>query len=108
MDSPSTQPPSNEPSSDLPAVQGPPDSGAKPLPPDFDGHVPAGQTMPVDSSLVPAPETVEGDLIEKEWVEKAKQIVGQTSDDPFMQQQELSKMKAQYMKKRYNKDIGVK
>lgn len=47
------------------------------------------------------------DLIEKEWVEKAKAIVNHTKDDPRRQNTELNKMKADYIKKRYNKDIQV-
>lgn len=77
-------------------------------PSDFAGHVPEGQTMPTEVSLVPTPEiAADSDLIEKEWVDKAKQIVDHTSEDPFKQQEELSKMRADYMKKRYNKDLGA-
>jgi hypothetical protein len=47
------------------------------------------------------------DLIEKEWVERAKTIVARTQDDPFKQKDEMSKMKADYIKKRYNKTIPV-
>lgn len=47
------------------------------------------------------------DLIEKEWVEKAKQIVEQTKDDPYKQNQEMTKMKSDYLKKRYNREIKV-
>lgn len=47
------------------------------------------------------------DLIEKEWVNKAKQIVEQTKDDPHAQTAEMSKFKAEYQKKRYNKDVKV-
>lgn len=47
------------------------------------------------------------DLIEKEWVEKAKTIVNQTKDDPYKQNKAINKMKADYIKKRYNKDIQV-
>jgi hypothetical protein len=49
----------------------------------------------------------DADLIEKEWVEKAKEIVARTSNDPFMQNIEMNKVKADYIKKRYNKDIKV-
>lgn len=49
----------------------------------------------------------DADLIEKEWVEKAKEIVGHTRSDPHAQNKELNKMKADYMKKRYNKDIKL-
>jgi hypothetical protein len=49
----------------------------------------------------------DADLIEKEWVEKAKEIVERTRSDPFMQNIEMNKVKADYIKKRYNKDIKV-
>lgn len=49
----------------------------------------------------------DNDLIEKEWVEKAKQIVDKTKDDPYLQNRELGNMRADYMKKRYNKDIKL-
>ncbi len=45
------------------------------------------------------------DLIEKKWVNKAKEIVDETQGDPFKQNQELHKVKADYIKKRFNKDI---
>ena len=47
------------------------------------------------------------DLIEKEWVNKAKAIVMQTRSDPHNQNKEMNKFKADYMKKRYNKDIKL-
>ena len=47
----------------------------------------------------------DGDLIEKEWVQKAKQIIASTKNDPHVQNKEMSRMKADYLKKRYNKDI---
>jgi hypothetical protein len=47
------------------------------------------------------------DLIEKEWVDKAKEIVERTKNDPHLQNQEMSKIKADYLKKRYNKEIKV-
>jgi len=45
------------------------------------------------------------DLIEKEWVQKAKDIVAHTMGDPYTQNKEINKIKADYIKKRYNKDI---
>ena len=47
------------------------------------------------------------DLIEKEWVAKAKQIVDKTRDDPYQQSQELTVFKNDYMQKRYNKTIKL-
>lgn len=49
----------------------------------------------------------DADLIEKAWVEKAKQLVDQTKSDPYKQSQEINKFKADYIKKRYNKDIQL-
>lgn len=48
------------------------------------------------------------DVIEPEWVNKAKSIVDQTSDDPYKQSEELTVFKADYMQKRYNKTIKLK
>lgn len=47
------------------------------------------------------------DLIEKEWVNKAKEIVEQTKEDPYNQNREIVRLRADYMKKRYNKDIKL-
>lgn len=49
----------------------------------------------------------DGDLIEKEWVHKAKSIVDRNRDDPFRQSEELTEVKAEYMKQRYDKDIKL-
>lgn len=57
---------------------------------------------------IPLPtEAEDTDLIEKEWVLRAKQIVEHTREDPHEQQRALSQMKADYMKKRYKKDIKL-
>jgi len=47
------------------------------------------------------------DLIEKEWVDKAKKIIQQTRSDPYTQEKEVSKLQADYMKKRYGKDVKL-
>ncbi len=49
----------------------------------------------------------DNDLIEKAWVMKAKAIVEQTKDDPYKQNKEINKVKASYIKKRYDKDIKL-
>lgn len=49
----------------------------------------------------------DGDLIEKEWVNKAKQIVENNRDDPYKQSEELNVVKADYMKQRYNRNIKI-
>ncbi len=59
------------------------------------------------SSTASQPIIDDGDLIEKEWVHKAKQIVEQTRDDPHKQTEELTVFKADYMQKRYGKTIKL-
>lgn len=47
----------------------------------------------------------QNESLDQEWVNKAKDIVERTQGDPFTQANELSKVKAGYLKARYNKDI---
>ncbi len=49
----------------------------------------------------------DNDLIEKEWVAKAKQIVNKTKNDPHLQNIEMNQYKATYIKKRFNKDVKL-
>lgn len=56
-----------------------------------------------DSALI----ADDADLIEKEWVLKAKAIVAQTAHDPNLQTKEMGKVKAEYLKKRYNKSLKL-
>lgn len=49
----------------------------------------------------------DNDLIEKEWVQKAKAIVAKTKEDPYTQNKEMSRYKADYVKKRFNKDVKL-
>ncbi len=54
-----------------------------------------------------SPVADDGDKVEKAWVDKARQIVGRTRNDPYRQSEELTVLKADYMKQRYNKIIKV-
>lgn len=60
-------------------------------------------TPPITSGLSAS----DTDLIEKEWVVKAKAIIERTKDDPRQQSNELNKIKADYQKKRYNRDMKL-
>jgi len=53
-------------------------------------------------SVMPAEDV---DLIEKHWVEKAKEIVDKTADDPYTQKNEISKVGAEYKKTRFDKTV---
>lgn len=66
---------------------------------------PHSSTVPTvdDNPVVAADE----DLIEKEWVEKAKKVIAETKHDPYLQEQAVSKLQADYLQKRYNKTVKV-
>lgn len=46
------------------------------------------------------------DLIEKEWVDKAKAVIAETKDDPYRREEEVSKLQVDYLRKRYGKELG--
>lgn len=47
------------------------------------------------------------DLIEKEWVDKAKKIIANTQNDPYLREQEVTKLQIDYLRKRYGKELGT-
>lgn len=47
------------------------------------------------------------DLIEKEWVDKAKKIIAATRDDPHQREKEVGRLQADYLQKRYGKELGT-
>ncbi len=91
-----TRPPMVNPASNLPA---------RPLnlPPEPSHTEPTAQASRPDDNLI----ADDADLIEKEWVVKAKAIVAQTKDDPYNQNKSMTRVKADYLKKRYNKDLKI-
>lgn len=46
------------------------------------------------------------DLIEKEWIERAKKIVSENRDDPHSQDKAVNDLQADYIYKRYGRKIG--
>ncbi len=83
---------------------------------DHSSPSPAVQLADPTTSPLAAPHTVaasappiadDNELIEKEWVLKAKAIVARTKTDPHEQNKELNHYKADYIKKRFNRDIKV-
>lgn len=65
----------------------------------------SGQAVtPVNTNPVVA---ADDDLIEKEWVEKAKKVIAETKHDPHLQEAEVSKLQADYLQKRYGKTVKL-
>lgn len=77
-------------------------SGVLPQPP----ANPLGATALPQTTNMPAIAD-DTDLIEKEWVVKAKDIIARTLNDPYQQNKEVERVKAEYLKKRYNKDLKL-
>ena len=69
----------------------------------------------VDDKTIAQPTTLDDspaiaaddDLIEKEWVDKAKKIVSETKDNPRKREEDVSKLQIDYLAKRYGRKIGV-
>lgn len=76
--------------------------------------LPADQSQPVDATPTPlaqdqattTPATADDvDVIEKAWVDRAKQIIKETKDDPRAQEAAFEQLQIEYHKKRYGRDI---
>lgn len=46
------------------------------------------------------------DLIEMEWVKKAKKIIYETQDNPHLREEEVNKLQIDYVEKRYGRKLG--
>lgn len=84
---PSTQPPAPAPAAD--------DTASAPPASNDDGQ--SDDNMPVFANDV--------DVIEKEWVNKAKQIIKETHDNPYEQEKAVEQLQIDYLKKRYGHDV---
>lgn len=76
--------------------------------------VPLPQQVPVPVHTTQAADDTAGptlasddDLIEKEWVDKAKKIIADTQNDPYRREQEVTKLQIDYLRKRYGKELGT-
>ena len=45
------------------------------------------------------------DAVDREWIDRAEEIIERAHADPYLASKELSRLKAQYVKARYNKEI---
>jgi hypothetical protein len=88
-----------------------------------DRGVSAAQEMILSTSL-PAPVVEDGsaviiattndnpaiagddDLIEMEWVKKAKKIIYETQDNPHLREEEVNKLQIDYVEKRYGRKVS--
>ena len=66
-------------------------------------QAPASTTTSTDDTPLIAGDD---DLIEKEWVDKLKRIITLTRDDPYERARVIAQLQADYLKKRYNREMG--
>lgn len=62
----------------------------------------------IDNSQISAVPLIAGDddLIEKEWVDRAKKIVADTKEDPYKREAAVNELQKDYQKKRYGRELG--
>ena len=84
-------------------VAPPPTNVALPLP---SVHAPVSDQT-VDHATAGPTLAADDDVIEKEWVDKAKKIIADTQSDPYKREKEIGKLQADYLRKRYGKELGV-
>lgn len=74
---------------------------------DDDGFAsPVAQAVPPSATSDAPLIAGDDDLIEKEWVDKLKRIIVLTRDDPYERARVIAQLQADYLKKRYNREIG--
>lgn len=74
-----------------------------PIAPVVDPADPVASQPITDSPAIAGDE----DVIEKEWVDKAKKIIQETKDDPFGRSSRVNQLQKDYLMKRYNKELGT-
>jgi hypothetical protein len=82
-------------------------NGNSPKLPITDIGSPAAGASTQDDSQAPPTSDDDNDSLDEEWIQKAKLIVDQTRADPYQQSKEISRVKANFLKTHYNKDIKV-
>jgi hypothetical protein len=69
---------------------------------------PAVDPVQSDASATAGPVVAANDdVIEKEWVDRAKDIVAKTKDDPHARADQVNTLQKDYLQKRYGKVIGA-
>lgn len=70
---------------------------------------PIPQTPPVVTSPVAVNPTTanDDDDIEKEWVDRAKQVILQTKDNPYAREKAIGELQRDYLAKRYGRQVGA-
>lgn len=86
-----------------PAAASPP---SQPVPPATPTAPAVAAAAPVAAPTTATPAHAEDvDVIEKEWVDAAQDVVKKNADDPQKEEEGFEDLQVDYLKKRYGKDI---
>lgn len=77
---------------------------AMPVPPVTQAPVPVVSNDPATANPIAANDD---DVIEKEWVDRAKQVIIQTKDNPYAREKAIGELQRDYLAKRYGRQIGA-
>jgi hypothetical protein len=87
-----------------PPPAGAPPVMAQPMPP---APVVPPTVPPVDPAAANPIAANDDDVIEKEWVDRAKQVILQTKDNPYAREKAIGELQRDYLAKRYGRQIGA-
>jgi hypothetical protein len=63
-------------------------------------------SQPASSQTMPTPAIADDvDVIEKEWVDHATNIIEATNQDPYVEEEAIEDLQVDYLKKRYGKEV---
>ena len=92
------------------AIELAPPPPAMPMPvvdPVVPQSLPQAVPAPVDPTAVNPTTANDDDDIEKEWVDRAKQVIIQTKDNPYAREKAIGELQRDYLSKRYGRQIGA-
>lgn len=70
-----------------------------------DADVQTDETSKIQGDLVNLT-TKDGEKIEKEWVDKVRNVISETRDDPRRREDDIFEVKKDFIKKRFGREIG--
>ena len=77
---------------------------AMPMPPQPLPATPAPAADPTVANPIAANDD---DVIEKEWVDRAKQVILRTKDNPYARERAIGELQRDYLAKRYGRQVGT-
>lgn len=84
----------------------PPAMPAPAIPQVQDVSAPIQTPQPTPASTNPISANDDDD-IEKEWVDRAKQVIIQTKDNPYAREKAIGELQRDYLMKRYGRQVGT-